>query len=109
MITMHRMTSANMLGHLFFHKGVLPSLDPLSVRRSDEVAGVCSVSSSLSLLSSLASSGVSSVVRLDGMERRDRDDRPDFCEAGRELGVLVEANGPSGVSMAAGLKDEGER
>jgi hypothetical protein len=42
------------------------------------------------------------VVLLEACDRLDRDDRPDRCEVGRELGVRVEAHGPSGVSMAAG-------
>lgn len=91
-----------MLGHLFFHNEDLLSPDPSNDWSNELDAGVCdpsSASSPASLLSSLTSNGVSSVVRLDGCERRDRDDRRDFWEAGRELGVCVDVQGPSGVSM----------
>lgn len=88
-----------MLGHRFFHTGVLVRFDEsLSDRNSDRVAGVrggsCSVSSS-SLRSSRASRGVCSVVLLEGNERADRDERMDLLEAGRE----VEPRVVSGVSM----------
>jgi hypothetical protein len=96
-----------MLGHLFFQNGFLSlEVEPgLCDRSSDVVAGVCSSSSSLSLLSPLARSGVTSDVRLERCERADRVERVDFWEAGRELGVRVEAHGPSGVSMAVGVRD----
>ena len=108
-MAMKRMTRASMLGHLFFQAGAFLPLakDPLSERRSDVVAGVCSpvscCSSSSSLRSSRTSSGVCSEadVLLEGRDRGEREERADFCEAGREL-VLVEAHGPSGVSMAEG-------
>lgn len=113
--TRHSITSASMLGHRFFHKGILPLRSgPLIDRNSDVVAGVASSSWSwpLSLLSSCASSGVCSVVLLefcDRAERADRDERADFCEAGRELGVRVEPHVASGVSMTVGIQREGKR
>lgn len=102
--TIHNTTSANMLGHLFFQRGTLLDSElPLNERNSDVVAGVrsASTSSSSSLGFSLAKRGVCSVTLVECWERCDRDDRPDLWEDGRELGVVVEADGPSGVSMAA--------
>lgn len=97
-----RITSASMLGHRFFQRGVLPlALEPLSVRSSEAEAGVRGASSrSSSLLFSRASSGVCSVVRLDLCDGVDRIERVDFWEAGRELGVRVEPQCASGDSMA---------
>lgn len=107
--TKHNATSARMLGQRLRHIDVLlVPKEPLSDRKSDVVAGVCVPSASSwpwSLLSSCASSGVCSVLRIDRWERADRDERADFCEVGRELGVRVEPQVPSGVSMAADGKE----
>lgn len=107
MTTANSRNSASMLGHLFFHSGAFVSLvdEPLRERINDAAAGVCSVPSSSSLPYSLARRGVSSVVLLEGCDRFEREERPDLCEVGRELGVLVAARGPSGVSMAAAMGD----
>lgn len=101
---MHKTISASMLGHLRLQYGVFPSPVPINDRRRDVLAVGCSASSSSSssLRSSLTSNGVSSVVLLEAFERFDRVDGPDLWEPGRELGVRVEAHGPSsGVSIAA--------
>ena len=51
------------------------------------------------LRSSLDKRGVTSLAVFPGCERVDREDRADFWEAGREVGVAVEAHGLSGVSI----------
>lgn len=101
---MHSKSNASKLGHRFFQKGVLPpSLEPPIKERNSEVVAVACSSSSLSspwaLRSSLDKRGVTSLAVFEGCERVDREDRADFWEAGREVGVAVEAHGLSGVSM----------
>ena len=92
-MTRHKMIRASMLGHRFFHRGVLEALleVPLSDRNNDVAAGVGSSRSCSpwSLRSSRDSNGVCSVVLLECWERAEREDRADLREAGRSLGVRV--------------------
>jgi hypothetical protein len=106
-MAMLRITSARMLGHLRFHRGVLPLDELFNECLSDAVADVWdSLSSSSSLSSARANSGVCSVLLMDGVERADGEradfvDFVDLWEAGRELGVVDEAHGSSDESMVA--------
>jgi len=78
-ITMHKMRSARILGHLLFQAGVLPLDAPFSEGNSgDEAVAWASVSSSSPLSVDLTSKGVCSVALVDSLERADREERVDW-------------------------------